>query len=273
MLYFNLKPNYARIKKYFTWEGTPEQLHEANPEGYKIEVEFWQTDEQFIDVFNRFKEITEKYELEEWCEDILLLLLLKYKTIEENIYDLQLDYANRVRAKELAKLLLIAKETPKQKYNKLSIATLTDTAKISDPDIISWISQLITGAIENGRYPISLLGLAASDMYIDDTNDRRQLSIAKLQSAATDRITTVNKIVKERQADLCLHIYKYMVDETGIKPTSDRWFSDKLLNFYFDVLEMFKYADRLAIESEPKDWTRTFLMNRLKELNPSLSGK
>jgi hypothetical protein len=273
MLYFNLKPNYARIKKYFPWEGTPEQLQEANPDGYRIEVEFWQTDDQFHKVFNRFGEIVEAYNLQEWCDDILLLLLLKYKTIEESIYDLELDYANRKRAKELAKFLLIAKETPKNKYNKLSIATLTDTAKVSDPEIISWISQLITGAIEKGHYPISLLGLAASDMYIVGGISDKELNVEKLQSAAAARITTVSKLTKERQADLCLFIYKYMVDETGIKPTSDQWFSAKLLNFYFDVLEMFDYVDRLAIESEPNDWIRTFLMNRLKELNPSLSGK
>jgi hypothetical protein len=273
MLYFNLRPNYTRIKNYFPWNATPEQLQEANPDGYKVEVDFWDTDERFVKIFNTYSDILKRYDLEEWGDDILLLLLLKYKTVEENIYDLELDYANRKRAKELAQLLLLAKQTPTKKYNKLSVASLTDTAKVSDPEIISWISELLVSAIEKEQYPVSLFGLAAVDMYMEDGVDSKELNIERLKVAATFRITNVSKVIKENQADLCLFLYKYLCDEADMKPDGDQWFSDKLLNFYFDILEMFGYTNRISIESEPKDWTRTFLMNRLKQINPSLTGK
>jgi hypothetical protein len=271
MLQFNFHPNYQRIHKHFQWPVTPEQMQVENPTDYPIVIDWWD-EERDKTVFNSFQKILSKYDLVEFGDDLLLLLLLKYKFIEERIYDLELDYNNRKRAKDLAKFLLLAKQTPANKYNKIVIATNTDTAKVTDPDIMAWIGQLITENIEKGNYPISLLGLAAIDMFTDRDNPN-ELNIEKLAAAASERIITPGKLFKEQQADFCLFIYKYLVMETGIKPDADKWFSDKLSNFYFDILELFGYVDRLKIESEPKDWTRTFLMNRLKQLNSSFTGK
>jgi hypothetical protein len=268
MLQFNFHPNYPRIHKYLPWPVSPEQVQAENPSGYPITIDWW-GEEQDKMIFDGFQAILSKYDLVEYGDDLLLLLLLKYKQIEERVHDLELDYNNRKRAKELAKFLLIAKQTPTNKYNKIVLATNTDTAKVSDQDLVAWISQLITESIEKGNYPISLLGLAAVDMYSDRENPYK-LNIEKLKAAVSERIVTPNKLIKEQQANFCLFIYKYLVTETGIKPNHDKWFSDKLLNLYFDILELFQYVDRLKIESEPKDWARTFLMNRLKQLNPSL---
>jgi hypothetical protein len=268
MLQFNFHPNYLRIHKYLPWPVSPEQVKAENPSGYPVTIDWWE-EEQDKMIFDGFQAILSKYDLIEYGDDLLLLLLLKYKQIEEQIDDLKLDYNNRKRAKELAKFLLIAKQTPKNKYNKLVLATNTDTAKVNDPDLITWVSLLITQSIEKGNYPISLLGLAVVDMYTDREKPYK-LNIEKLDEAASIRLITPAKIIKEQQADFCLFIYKYLVMETDIKLDSDKWFSDKLLNFYFDILELFQYVDRLKIESEPKDWARTFLMNRLKQLNPSL---
>lgn len=271
MLQFNFHPNYQRIHKHFQWPVTPEQMQVENPTGYPIVIDWWD-EERDKAVFNSFQEILLKYDLVEFGDDLLLLLLLKYKLIEERIYDLELDYNNRKRAKDLAMFLLLAKQTPKNKYNKLVLATNTDTAKVNDPDLVAWISQLITENIEKGNYPISLLGLAADDMYTERENNK-ELNLEKLSTAATVRLITPAKVIKEQQADLCLFIYKYLVSETDIKPEPNTWFSDKLLNFYFDILEGFQYVDHLKIESEPKDWTRTFLMNRFKQLNSYFTGK
>ena len=271
MLQFNFHLNYQRIHKHFQWPVTPEQMQEENPTGYPIVIDWWE-EERDKAVFNSFQKILLRYDLVEFGDDLFLLLLLKYKLIEERIYDLELDYKNRNRAKDLANFLLLAKQTPKNKYNKLVLATNTDTAKVIDPDLIAWISQLITENIEEGNYPISMLGLAAVEMFTDRENPN-ELNIEKLRAAASTRISSPAKVIKEQQADLCLFIYKYLVSETDIKPEPNTWFSDRQLNFYFDILELFQYVDRLKIESEPKDWARTFLMNRFKQLNPSLSGK
>jgi len=272
MLYFDPQPNYQRIGKYFSWPGTPEQMQEANPHGYLIAIDWWQTKEDILRIENGFITICERYDLTALYDDLLLLFLLKYQQINAIVDELEENYKRTLRVKELASLILLVKQTKADKFKSLSIATPFDSVKIHDPALINWISNDIIKTIENKSYLVSLFGLIAEDMLIDKSNGDYKVTIEKLELASKAFIEPSPKI-NEQKADFCLNAHKFIITESNIKPDPNVWFSDNLLKFYFEVLVLFGYVNESSIGSEPKDYIRSILWQRLKKLNPSLTGK
>ena len=272
MLYFNPKPNFQILSKYFKFQYEVELMEKYFSTGYEMVLDHLYTDEAVAEIENGFKNIINKYHLQAHHDNLLFLTLGKVQEHEAVLDEVNFQYAQRKRTKELASLLLTFTENPTKQYDALLLKTFKGTAKVSDKPTIKWIGETITKAILTGKMPLADYEYRIMNDFFDETADGKQLSITKLTIESQRKILSPINRAKSKYADICIYLYSYLVNETNIKPNPDTLFSDAMLNFYFDLLELFGFINDDKISSERKDYIGSLLKNRIKNLNPDYQG-
>lgn len=272
MLYFHLNPNFQILSKYVQFPYSVELMEQYHIDGYDIVLDQIYTDEAVAEIENGFKLILNGYGLEDHYDNLFFLLLCKIQEHEAILDELYFQYTQKKRTKELASLLLTFAESPAKQYDALLLKTFKGTAKISDKPTIKWIGETIKQAILAGKMPLGDYEYRIMKDFFEETTDGLQLNSANLAIEAQKTILSPTNKVKSMYADICLHLYTYLNNETNIKPNADTLFSDAMLNFYFDLLELFGYINADSIASERKDYMGSLLKNRIKKLNPDYQG-
>jgi hypothetical protein len=272
MLYFNPKPNFQTLSKYFQFQYLPEILKQQYSDGYPIVIDWYYTEEAVKAIDDGFKAIVTKYGLMEHYDNLLFLCLGKIQEIEAIQYELNFQYAQKKRTKELAGLLLAFVESPLHQYNGILLKTLKDTAKVSDKKLIQWIGNLIENAVKEGKLPLADFEYSIMEAFFEDSVDGKQLNPLKLKTEASKTIHSPKKQEKVLYADFCFYLYQYLINETVIKANPEALVSDAQLNLYFDLLELFGYINPANIESDNKDYMSALIRNRIKTLNPHYQG-
>jgi len=211
MLHFNPKPDFQVLSKYFKFPYPPEILEQQYPDGYPIVIDWYDTDEAVATVANEFEAIVNRYRLIEHHDNLLFLCLGKVQEIEAIQYELDFQYAQKKRTKELAGLLLAFTESPLNQYNAILLKTdVKDTAKVFDKRLIQWIGDLITNAVKGGNFPLSDFEYRIMDSFFDLNENKKVLSKEKLKAEASKTVHSPQKQERTLYADFCLYLYMYV---------------------------------------------------------------
>lgn len=272
--YFHLHPNFKKLSKYYTLPKTLPKTGNDTHRCFMVDIDSWQSNEVMLSKLISFNRIFKDYDLTEAQDDIMYLLLTKFRAINEVIIELENEYKQKSRVIELLNFLEVLQATNDRNKTQLSITSITDKAKVTDNGIIGWVNDAITQMIIKKQIPLNLFGHYLLDLGIDTSSNQYTVNGKTLKEFHSELdIKSPRKEIKQQKADFCLETYTYLTKETHIKPDSKAVFSDRLLKFYFEILELFDYVKELDIDSEPKDYARSLLWNRIKQLNHSLSGK
>jgi hypothetical protein len=269
---FTLQPNLALLNKHEYLYLSDEELNDAilNQEKLYIEVDAIYTEEKRRATEDGFKEILKEYKIEGHYETLLYICL-----VESNHGEIQFQYKfdayNRSKFdKELAQLLLINKPDSTFKPNSIKVSSITDTVKITNEKLITWIGKLINNAIEQGNFTSEELNESIYGFTADDegriTFDNQLLNYNRIQQVAEQ--TTRKPGIRERNRFLAPFLFRvlaYLNEETILTTKEGVRFSDDQLNFLFKVAELLEWVKATDIESEPKDYIYTLLMNFLKQ--------
>jgi len=270
MLHFNPYPDFSVLSKYFKFQHLPEELTQQYPDAYPIVIDWYDTEEKVAHIEEGFREIIKKYKLESSFDNLLFLSLGKLQELDSIQYELDFQFAQKKRTKELATLLLFFAESSPYQIHTILFKTNKKSAPIIDKKLIDWIQTIIIQSIKDGKMKLTDFEYGIMDAFFDERKE--QLDLNKLKIAATQSLISSKKEEKRLIADFCLYLYMYLVNETDIKPNPNSLFSDAMLNFFFDLLTLYELINPDRIQSEPKDYLGTLLKNRIKVLNPHYQG-
>jgi hypothetical protein len=265
---FILTPNQRILSRYLTNATDAEfdaEYPDYIPQSTENIVE-WSVFDNEVAFEKDFKELLAKYNLIEHYDNLLYLTLYTFDSAWQGIQWAYDDYQSKKRARELAKLLLLLKQTAPGKLCGIGFSSLMDTAKTTDPLLNDWISKTLENAIESKSFPIGAFGDNVLQMLTDKHNplEPEPANIDKLKRYASKRLVNPKNQITKGKATICLSIYHYLQGETNLKASENTIFSDAQLNFLFKLLQLLKQVDEQNIDSEPKDYMRTLLMNYLK---------
>jgi len=268
MLYFNPKPDFNKLSKYYKFSEPAETMFQQYSDGYPIIIDWYDSDEKVDAIQNRFTEIINDFGLIEHFDNLLFLVLSKIQDVEAIIDELEFQYHQKKRTKELANLLLTYFEAqPKFVNASIHLKTRTGAAKLNDPKLIQWLFDSILKGFKEGTMNIADFEYNIRERFFDDTENGKMLSKTKLNIEANAKIDSPNKSIKALQAEFCLYVYLYLRHETEIIENKNAFLSDKLLNFYFELISLFGYIDPNAIESENKDYMSSLIRNQVNKIN------
>jgi hypothetical protein len=268
---FQIQPDLALLNKHEYLTLSEEELNAAvlNQEKLYVEVDAIYTEEKRRYTEDGFKEILKEYKIEEHYETLLYICL-----VESNHGEIQFqhkfDAYNRSKFdKELAQLLLINKPDSTFKPNSIKVSSITDTVKITNDKLITWIGKLINNAIEKGNFTSEELNEAIYGFTADEegriTFDSPLLNYNRIQQVAEQ--TTRKPGIRERNRFLAPFLFRvlaYLNEETLLYAREGVRFSDEQLNFLFKIAELLEWVKASIIESEPKDYIYTLLANYSK---------
>ena len=193
-------------------------MEEVYPDGYPIVIDWLDTDEKVKEVEDKFLQILIELKLQNNYQDLLFLCLNEIQGIEAILYELNFQYAQRKRTKELAGLLLGFVENPKNEYNGLLLKTFKSTHRLTDQVLIEWVGRLIREAIERGDMSIGDFQFDIRDAFFDKTNNGFALNKIKIFAESQKTVHSSTKDINSRLADFCLRLYPYLINETHINP-------------------------------------------------------
>ncbi|MHB8208649.1 hypothetical protein [Mucilaginibacter sp.] len=268
---FEIQPNLTLLNKHEYLNLSEEELNAAilKQEKLFVEVDAIYTEEKRRATEDGFKEILKYYRIEEHYETLLYICL-----VESNHGEIQFqhkfDAYNRSKFdKELAQLLFINNPDSTFKPNSIKVSSITDTVKITNDKLIAWIGKLINNAIEQGNFNPTELSETIFSFIADDqgsiTSNNQTLNYNRIQQVAEQ--TTRKPGIRERNRFLAPFLFRvlaYLNEETILTTREGVRFSDDQLNFLFEVAELLDWVRAIDINSEPKDYIYTLLMNFLR---------
>lgn len=265
---FVLSPNFTVLVNYFPFEETAEQLQQKYANGFEYLVEFYDNDEDIRRIKEGFQVIAAKYDLSNHYDNLLLIALYKLNITEAALYELRLQHPLQERTKELANLLLAFRQSERKHLNSFALKTFTNAAKVTDGWAIEWILTLLEKGIAKGQYPIGGFDYSLNEKFHDTLpNGDKVLSLQKLKEEAERPVVSYKRMVKSYHADFCLYVYRYLDQETDIRPDKTKLLSDAQLNFFYELMVLLEMINPDTIDSEPKDYIGSLLRNRIKALN------
>ena len=270
MLYFNPKPNFLVIGKYYSFQEDLATLTKEYSDGIPIVIDWFDTEEKVEKINEAFRSVIEKFDLSNHYDDLLFLCLNKIQEIELIELELIFQSSQQARSKELAKLLLALQDHTHNGNSQIVIKTRKDTVKITDTKLNNWLTKSIVTAVGRGDLSVSDFDLRFKDATIKDSPDA--LNNEVLKEILSSPTINLKQQGTSLFVDFCLYLYPYLVNETAIKADKNVLFSDSQLNFYFELLELFGYLSRWNIQAENKDYMSSLLWNRIRALNPHRQG-
>lgn len=263
---FIISPDFRVINKYlFLTED-----FEADYPDYEIQpVENyleWEVFNDEVAFTQAFKELISKYRLLEHTDNLLYLTLYSYDDAWQGIQHAYEDYQSKKRARELAQLLLLLKQTGSGKLINTKYSSLTDTVKTIDNLLNDWISKTIINAIEHKQFPIGAFGDTVLQM-LDNGNPLafEELNLDKLKTYANKRLINPKNTFNKAKATIALIVYSYLEGETKLRSAPGTDVSDKQLKFFFELLELLQMVSEEEVDSEPQDYMRTLINNYINK--------
>ena len=262
---YTLTPNERDIHLLLSPKSIPEfdRMYPGyEPQPLTIELD-WKPFEQEAEFLEAFKDLLNTYALLEHHDNLLYIVLTTFDdqwTRVQHAYD---DYEAKKRARELAQLLLLLQETPPGKMQRVAFKALTKDAKVNDPILINWISEVITDAIINKNYPLGRFGDAVIGLFPHEKplNEPEDIDVDRLRKVLKTRLINPKNHLKRTEFVICITVYAYLQGNTKLRAEEGVMFTDAQLLFLFDLLVLLQQVDPDKITSEPKDYMRTLLMN------------
>jgi len=244
-----------------------------NKHGYnfiqELQIDAVWKEQQRIELEQAFKRLTVKYNIAEHHDTILYICLVESNNAELQLRRKHDTYKSYKRLKELTQLLLLFKPDQKYKQRAITATSLTDTVKLTDEILIEWLGTIVNNAIEELHFSVAQFGEKAFAL----TYDKQGKIIDGKQTLNYDAIEGLAKrYIREpgiRDRNKYLSSFLFMVlnflsYETVLTTEPNVKFSDDQLNFLFHVAKLFDWLHEDDFESEPKDYIKTLLNNRIK---------
>lgn len=298
---FFLKPNYHALHKHgykFTDEQAfEEEVYKMKTDGYVFESphdyqvvrnrllqqtldlvdspgiyfnsENFQTEIKRLQVEEGFKRIVNNYGLEEHYDTLLFVALAEFDHAWLNLDHIWVNQSSKVRAKELAQLLLLYHNTPKGKAIEIVFKPqYGDTVKVKDERLSDWIGDLIKDAFENGRFPLGHFGNEVTLMFTGTSNpinlERNNINITRLEATAGASVKSFKVSHRKYFTQFAFNLWCFLNDTTSLKAAPERKFSDEQLRFLYEVSALFKWFNPDGISSPPADYMSTLFSNHTK---------
>jgi|GEM_PF-4972064 len=254
---FSLKPDVLLLDRY----------------GYEfiplLEIDAVWKEEQRINIETAFQELAERYKIVQHYDTLLYICLVESNNAELKLKGKHDTYKSYRRLKELAQLLLLYNAEQKYKPKTIAVASLTDKVKLNDEVLIEWLGTTIKNAIEEQKFSVAQFGEEAFTL----TSNTDGKIIAGKQTLNYNAIEGLAKRymrepgIRERNKYLSSFLFmvlNFLSNETVLTTKPNVKFSDDQLNFLFYIAKLFDWLQEDDFESEPKDYIKTLLNNRVK---------
>ncbi|MGN6641257.1 MAG: hypothetical protein ACTHJ8_20270 [Mucilaginibacter sp.] len=246
-----------------------EEVADANRTGLgiNIEVEYlgnYLDQQTFSQDLNA---LLSKYNLQETADTLLYIALYENERAWAVYENAHRKYESLKLAKELAQLLLAFKQTAENKLFKLKLETFTATTKVTFPNLIAWIGQMIEKGLSNADFTLPQLGEGVFHLLADQEKGIKvgePIDYTVIQQMALQRIRAPRMLEKKLLAAFLYNTWVYLDQETELISAEGRHFSDAQMNFLFDIAEMLGWLDRNRIDAPPKDYLYSLFANHLK---------
>jgi hypothetical protein len=272
MLLFNPKPDFKTLSKYYQFQISPEVLKEQYADGFPILIDWYYTDEMVDGITEQFTEIVNRYGLSEHNDNLMYLILNKAQEFEA-LVTAAIDENNMMlKAKELAGFLLAYLNKEANKVPGLLLKGFTDTYKISDPYLSTWIGSLVSKAIVEGNVPLQLMNMATDYLFIETVDGERRISADKVLEVYNTKwqntSTYINQYQTRLRAEFCFYLLPYLNNETPLNKGDNNNFSDQQLSFLYEIMILLEFikpgAFDKSMDYEPKDSIRNSLIKYVK---------
>lgn len=261
MDYFLLFPDYNIVSKYSPLPQPLEVLVEHYVStGYPISLNSRHngTEHMFIGTHlektkQKLRTLIDDHNLTQHQQSIFFLLLYTYVVIDDADEYLNFNLHRKNQTKQLAQFLLALKITPYNKLVSLNLKSVHEsgTAKITDPELITWIYKGIQQQLEIGSQHPGFM--TPHDMELNTEDD--------LVFHATQ---VIPRPTRAPIADYFMPLHKYLINETGFKPEGSAHLSDEMARFYFELLTILEVINPDKIQSEPKDYIHACFTNHAR---------
>lgn len=213
----------------------------------------------------KLKELLAENGLIDHYDNLLYILYNAYHEVWTGIQQHIDNYESQHRARELARMLLLLKDTPRHKLDIVIFKSYKEISKITDTNLTTWISETLIKAIEQGKFPLNMFGINVMEMLSDQLPPQENLPINldKLEAVKKKQFQNWKKHIKTGKFRICLPIFLYLQNETGLKAAEGINFSDAQLEFLFNLLQLLKQIHIDQIQSKPKDYMRSGMVNLL----------
>ncbi len=212
---------------------------------------YYGTEEQIQQIETGFKSILNKFDLSDHYDNLLYVCLNQLDVIENTLIQIDNDFLYKKRAKEFAQLLLFIEKTETRHYHSISFKSNTQTVKVADKELATWLGETIKTAFRPGNFPFSFLGL--EDMRMRSTEELKNLAGSNIRKPS-------GKPTRRQLTTFCMLLKAYLEGESELTNVN-ALFTDLELNFYFELLVLFGLLNPEEIDSEPKDYVSTMLRN------------
>jgi hypothetical protein len=210
-------------------------------------------------LFMGLKTCLKHYEIEEHFTELLYIIINKVEENEAIFERKQQEYSQYEASSQLANFLLIFKDKDPNSVFQITAKSNTKTAQVKESSLAKWMYQTIYTAVENKQFPMDEMGLRIlNDLFGNDPFNAEEISDERLRKIATLKVYKPS--YKPFLAELCHHLKHYLIEHTHFQIDEGKNMTDKLANFYFDVLELLGYVDREKV-AVPKDYIYSTLNN------------
>ena len=266
---FTLTPDLRLLNRYLT-DSTEEafDIENLNYEHQPIQIELdWSVFEDEAAFDDRFRKLLNERQLLKHYDNLLYIVLYVYDFVWKEIEIAYEQYDSLKRAKELAKLILLLKNTRLGKLSPISFKSFNDSAKTDDPILNDWISDTLIKALEAKQFPTSSFGTIVLEMLNNEGQpfDEEPVDLDKVKTYAKKRLINPKNRVKKASVTIASVVLIYLNNETELQSSDDTAFSKAQLDFLFDLLQLLKLVDESTIGSNNTDYMRTLLMNYLSQ--------
>lgn len=244
-----------------------------NKHGYnfiqELQIDAVWKEQQRIEVERAFKRLTVKYNIVEHHDTILYICLVESNNAELQLRRKHDTYKSYKRLKELAQLLLLYKPEQKHKPRTITATSLTNTVKLTDEILIEWLGTIVNNAIEELQFSVAQFGEEAFTLMSNKDgkiiDGKQSLNYHAIEIVAKQHIQKPG--IRDRNkylSSFLFMVFNFLSNETVLTTEPNVKFSDDQLNFLFHVAKLFDWLREDDFESEPKDYIKTLLNNRIK---------
>lgn len=214
MVYLLLRPDYSILGKYVQFPCSPTEMNEQNPKGFAISMDWFYTDEHYINLEKDFKAVLSNFNLLDHYDNLMFISLTELQTIESTMMVVNSNNRYRKGLKQLSQLLIAFQED--KDISLVVKPALNPSFKVSENNLVRWIGMVIKETIEKGDYKFTDLGFEVEALF-SSTTAQRTICVDKLSSASQIKLYDPSKQEKRLIAQLCFFsILPYLNGETHL---------------------------------------------------------
>jgi len=254
---FQLHPDLRLLHRHGYSDFSEAQLEKAVAKGVGMELEaqyiIHETQSQFEHAFDA---IISEYGLTSLRDSILYICLVESESAFFELQHIANTFNSKMLAKELAQLLVCLRDTPESHEIALRLTTPTAAVKLTHRKLITWIEKMITEELSSGHFTYHDLGEEAFRLVSDGKTIKfgEPLNYDNLRDISTKFIRSPNRANKKLLIRWLYNVWKVVKSETPLTSPMNVTYTDRQMNFLFELAEIFGWLDRFSFEAEPKDY-------------------